>query len=341
MSQSPIIVPSQKKEKSKLLQRYETLLLQLELKKEQQQNLKNGLEILFPKINLEIAPLLDQLKDLNAQECIRLDQVINEIVLSKAKYDAFVVKLLAQLENLLFDYQGKYTEPLNALYKKYKSRDYDANTSQSERIAALLKDQYDIEVSVEELKTKGFRQFIAEYNEALATQKKKSRKQKKKEREVEEKQNLENDAKSIYFRLLKKFHPDTQLDEKLKFEYTEITKLITKAYKNNDFMALLKLQIEYLDLEELEAHQLAEQTLDRYNKILQNQLRELQEELRIKTQNTSYFDLVFDAKFQFSEANYQKLVAKLNSQIQAETLRLAYAFEQKKGWFKDWLRGNI
>lgn len=338
MPQSPIVVPSPKAQKSKLLLRYETLLIQLELKKEQHQNLKEGLDLLFPKIKLEIDPLIDQLSDIKAKECIKLDEVVEEIVISKAKYEAFVKQLLIQLENLLFDYQGKYAEQLNVIYKKYKSRDYDANTSQSEKIAALLKDQYDIEVSVEELKTKGFKQFIADYNEALATNKKKSRKQKKREREAEEKQTLENDAKSIYFRLLKKFHPDKQLDEKLKFEYTEITKMVTKAYKTNDFMGLLKLQIGYLDPEELEAHQLAEETLDRYNKILQNQLRELQEELRIKTQNTSYFNVVFDTKFQFSESNYQKLLTSLKNQIQFETQKLLYSTEQKKGWFKEWLR---
>lgn len=338
MPQSPIVVPSPKAQKSKLLQRYETLLLQLDLKKEQQQNLKKGLDLLFPKIKLEVDPLIDQLSDIKAKECIRLDEVVEEIVISKAKYESFVKQLLIQLENLLFDYKGDYLTQLNIIYKKYKSRDYDANTSQSEKIAALLKDQYDIEVSVEELKTKGFKQFIANYNEALATKKKKSKKQKKREREAEEKQTLENDAKSIYFRLLKKFHPDKQQDENLKTEFTEITKLVTKAYKENDFMGLLKLQIEYLDLEELEAHQLAEETLDRYNKILQNQLRELQEELRIKTQNTYYFDVVFDAKFQFNESNYQKLLASLKNQIQIETQRLAYSTEQKKGWFKDWMR---
>lgn len=94
----------------------------------------------------------------------------------------------------------------------------------------------------------------------------------------EEAQKLSKTSRAIYTSLVKALHPDGELDENEKLRKTELMKKVTEAYQNNDFFALLKLQIEYTqgntNIENLQDDQ-----LKYYNKVLTNQVRDLQEDV--------------------------------------------------------------
>lgn len=85
-------------------------------------------------------------------------------------------------------------------------------------------------------------------------------------------------VRSVYMELVKTFHPDLETDDAEKQRKTETMQRITKAYQDNNLLALLKLQmeLEQIDLSGLE--NIDKNQLSYYNKILRQQIAELDQE---------------------------------------------------------------
>lgn len=328
--------------KSKLLDRYKCLIRDIELRKNQHENLNEGIRVAIPKVKNELQPLENELMELEVQKLLRLDEVFQEIVLPKMKSEFFVVWMIDELEIYLSGSLENHLG-LSQLYKKYARMDFEKNRIQNEYYAQLIKKETGFDADPKEIGEKGFRNYI---EEKWGVQKEESKKKSKKKQKVEEQEGFEDkllaaDAKAIYFRLIKKFHPDLQQDPSKQLEYTEISKKVTKAYKEKDFMALLLLQIEYLDENELDASVLADEMLKRYNKILQNQLREINKNVEIlKVSSSGMFEAFFEGDYKFSEKLFEQKIAALNREIDALVNDLNHSIDQKKGWFKEWLRVN-
>ncbi len=332
--------------KSKLFQRYEKLLNDIAIKKNNQENLNEGMRIVIPKINSELHPLLKERIEYRIKKIIRLDKVVDEIVISNAKYLTFEIYILEELEELLSSSE-KENDILKAIYLKYNGGyKFEEDRTEQDFISELVKNKFGIDVDADEILKKGFEQYMEENQEKFQTHFdqqepiKKSKKQTKKLKDEEEEEKiLALDAKAIYFRLIKKYHPDRELDPTKQNECTEITKLVTKAYKDNDFMALLKLQITYLEENEHDANTLADDMIIRYNKILQAQLKELNQEIEyIKRNSMGLFEDFFDENYSFSNALFNNHKMQIKDGIEHLKMELEYSNQQKKGWFKECLK---
>ena len=115
----------------------------------------------------------------------------------------------------------------------------------------------------------------------------------KKQIEREEKQrieekNISKSVRDIYTGLVKAFHPDLEQDEKERDRKTEIMKLITVAKEQNDLVALLRLQLEYEQIDQSKINQFADEQVKHFNKILKEQTDALQEEFSSVT-GAGYF----------------------------------------------------
>ncbi len=109
----------------------------------------------------------------------------------------------------------------------------------------------------------------------------------------EEAKNVGQASRKIYTELVKQFHPDREPDEQERERKTEIMKRITAAYEKNDLFDLLKLQLEYLQIDNNHINKLADDKLKYYNKILKEQLDELQDELAEVTGDRNPFEQSF------------------------------------------------
>lgn len=116
-----------------------------------------------------------------------------------------------------------------------------------------------------------------EYKESRRNRKKTQAQQEKEDAMEQEAQNLSKTSRTIYTDLVKELHPDKEQDEAEKERKTEIMKRVTAAYNNGDFFELLKLQIEYKQ-GDAKIEGLKNDQLEYYNKILMDQVRELQQE---------------------------------------------------------------
>ncbi len=322
--------------KSKLQSKYEKLLKDIEKKKKQHQNLTDGLRMAVPRVMSELQPLAKTENDWHIKKLIRLDEIVDEIVISKTKKEIFVTYILDEI-CLFLTTSHPDNEELKNLYQKYAKEAFNFNNTPKqfdfeEKKQSTSEEIIDKKEDNDSFETNG-------KNSDAKFSKKEKPTNKKQEKELEEQKILALDAKAIYFRLIKKYHPDRQQDLEKQKEYTEISKLVTKAYKENDFMALLRLQVEYIDENENDALALADDMIERYNKILLSQLTELNlTVLQAKRKAHGLFEDFFDENYIFSEKLFEKKKSEIETSISKIKQNIAESHLQKKGWFKQWLR---
>ncbi len=88
--------------------------------------------------------------------------------------------------------------------------------------------------------------------------------------------------RSIYMDLVKELHPDKEPDEEKRKHKDEIMKRVTVAYNDKNLYELLRLQIEYKQIDESGLSEVAEERLAIYIKVLQQQAASLRSELSNK-----------------------------------------------------------
>jgi hypothetical protein len=339
MTKKVVYQAQESKKKSKLLQAYEKLLADISLKQKQQKNFSEGIRVLGPKLKTELNPLVKELLEWEIKKMVRLDEVFGQVVVSNAKALLFTNYMEEMLGELLENADKSNTQ-LNELYKKYTKKEFKSRLlEQFQYYADILSQQMGKEINPDELMDKGIEQFILENKENLQAKNQSRKKSKKQTKQEQENELLALDAKAIYFRLIKKYHPDLQQDPVKQREHTEISKLVTKAYKENDFMALLRLQITYLEDHDQEATTLADDMLNRYNKILRNQLADLNAQINMaKHQSDGMFEDFFDKNYTFSTTRFNQKKRELEINLEDLKSDLEESYKQKKGWFKDFLK---
>jgi len=98
------------------------------------------------------------------------------------------------------------------------------------------------------------------------------------ERRVLQEQKQSKSVRSVYLELVKAFHPDRELDEQEKDRKTEIMGRVTEAYRSNDLLLLLNLQMEYNHIDQGKLDLLADEQLLYYNRVLKQQVTELEKQ---------------------------------------------------------------
>ncbi|MDP5138899.1 MAG: hypothetical protein NWP83_00335, partial [Spirosomaceae bacterium] len=150
---------------------------------------------------------------------------------------------------------------------------------------------------------------------------------------------IAQDAKAIYVRLVKKFHPDLEQNETFKMQKTALVQEITAAYKAKDFLKLLSLQIEHIDEKETEGQLLADDMLKRYNKTLTKQLNQIKAEIAsIKLSSQGLLENFFDRNNKFSEKQFRTTKKQLKLEIDSVEQDTRNSYRYDKDWFKEWLR---
>jgi hypothetical protein len=347
--------------KSKIYTKYEKLLSEIENQRRFIDNLDEGLQKASAKINGELSMLEKDRHLLLRAYLIRLDILAVEIGLGKYNREWFEGYMADELQELL-EYFGFQDKEISGLYQKYAKTTIDemANEKEAIEMAKSMSELFGFEVDFKEILEKGEMAFFEEYRQQIEehlknhtdsakeqfweetgedqTNQKKQNTQvpPKSAQATDEAAVLAKDARNIYMRLIKKFHPDLETDHALKDQKTEIVKQVTKAYQENDFFSLLKLQITYLDENENDAATIADDLLKRYNKILQRQLNELKRQVsEMRFGSGAIIADFIDKNGKFSA---QKFAARRRAiEKEANILKTVIADSKKrpKGWFKD------
>lgn len=343
-----------KKSQSKLQLKYEKLLSQIETQQQYNANLENGLHKAHVKLTTELEPLMQQNSVLKRKLLLAIDSTADRLGVGKYNKEWLNIYMSESSEALLriFGYQDK---PLAAILEKYGNISVDdvVNDYESQSMSEKFSEMYGFDIDIKEMLEKGEENYFsenqhnfnkakqAELNESPDEDQAQEPKSKSKTaiKKAEEDKLLTRDARSVYMRLIKKFHPDLERDEDKRNEFTEIVKQVTKAYQENDFFTLLKLQIQYLDDNETEAEKIADDMLKRYNKILQKQLNELKQ--WITMQHYMSGDMIedfIDKNGNFSPQKFATQRNHLKKMNDAVKMEIEASTKRPKTWFKDYLR---
>jgi hypothetical protein len=192
-------------------------------------------------------------------------------------------------------------EELKDLYNKYNDKDFDSeNQAIDEDVGEMMKSIFkemtgidigdDVDVSSPEKFQAVLEAKVAEAREQqeqqkhLAEEKRRQRKKTAKQLEKEAKlqaeaQNVSKSIQEVYRKLASSLHPDREPDETERQRKTKIMQEVNVAYGKKDLLRLLELQLELEHIDQAHLNNIAEDRLKYFNKILQEQQRELQQEI--------------------------------------------------------------
>lgn len=250
------------------------------------------------KVEYEYTALWDVYNAHKVEMVYLLDGAHNNPVFTKSE-KAKIKHLICDLSLELLSEHGK--EEVKELHNKYSGTDFDADKREAEAFASdfiksMMHDMYgvelgdDIDVTSPEKMQAAFHEKLQEM-EGLNGEKrrqagegrgkrKKSAKQLEKEAEQQrEKQNASKSIQEVFRKLATALHPDREPDAKERERKTEIMQRVNVAYAKKDLLQLLELQLEAEQIDQEHLNNIAESRLKYFNKILKEQLAELQQEV--------------------------------------------------------------
>lgn len=292
----PLIGSKEKKTLSKLQKQFNYRTKRIKNLKKKIDLFKERIHTYTTRFHEEILPIEDQMIEKKVEFLKILDQSYQDKFFKK-KEKQVISQIIEQESFEMIQQLGM--DELIELHDKHAKVDYATSIAQSKEAdqafaKTFIEEMFDVDIDnlgdldnpedffnlQEEVKRKMEEREEA-YRESRKNRKKTAAQEKKaQEREQkmkEEAQNLSKTSRAIYTELVKELHPDKEQDEDEKIRKTEIMKRVTHAYKNNDFFELLRLQIEYKQ-GETAVEKLQDDQLKYYNKILMEQVRDLQQE---------------------------------------------------------------
>ena len=247
----------------------------------------------------EYEPLLDTYCELQTQWVHLLDKAHADPVLKKRDKEKLSHLICETAIDLLAG--GGEDAELKAIYNRHSGSDFDEEDAEldaatGELMKSMMEgmlgmDFGDADVSsLEKMKA-----FVEEKRESMhsereehqreaearrAKRKKTAKQQAKEEQMQAEEANLKKSIQEIYRKLATALHPDREPDPAERERKTALMQKVNVAYGNKDLLQLLELQLQVEQIDQAHVNNIAEDRLKHYNKILKDQLQQLQHEVQ-------------------------------------------------------------
>lgn len=296
-SSKPRIVRIQTNQQNRLTpaqKKFNTLIQKIDTQKKLLTQWQEIIPLYHQKISEKLTPLRAAFADGQAEMLTLLDTLFLNHKFTKQQQSK-ISHLITGICTELIRQHGR--DDLKAIYARYSGANYD-EVFQMEREAAndflksMFEYEYGVDMSDEEfdftdleettrrLQQKTQQQRLSDG--APSSRRKKTSKQLAKEaREREEAANVSKSIQAVYRQLVAALHPDRESDPEERERKTDLMKQITVAYGNRDLLRLLELQLNVEQIDQMQINNITEDRLKYYNKILQNQLGELAEEVML------------------------------------------------------------
>jgi len=240
----------------------------------------------------DLLPLEETSAALQIQMVHCLDRAHEHKGLTKAERR----KIAAMIIDLAVDLVDE-DERLKAVYNKYSPTDFDSETAaEVDEMKSVLEAMLGVDLgddldmsSPEDLLQRAHAhveqqtaQAMAEAaeREARRSARKKSPKQRAAETRAQEEQaQISLSIREVYRKLASALHPDRESDPQERDRKTKLMQRVNEAYNKNNLLQLLELQLELEHIDQRSINNISEERLTHYNKILKEQVRELDHEI--------------------------------------------------------------
>jgi hypothetical protein len=293
-------VPIIGKSKEKILSKHEAdfnkKIKRIESLKKEIASIKEQIENARLRVVSNILPLMEKIREKQKKYILLLDTAYESGFFKKRDAKTLMQHILELCEHVLakpeFADEEKIAEDkqIEQLKEKYETLMFTQEEKEmiDDTAKEMISAMFGIDIDLDEMRKNPQEYFQKKQQELKEEQqgawgdgqgnRKKTKKQiEKEQKQAEEKKILSKDIRTIYTNLVKELHPDLEQDEAERHRKTEMMKRVTAAYGANDLFELLRLQLEYqIQHERIES--LMEDQLKRYNQLLQEQIRELENE---------------------------------------------------------------
>jgi hypothetical protein len=277
---------------SKLQQRFKRLLAKVERLRQRLRAWKEH----RPEIDRELAMYRAAIEErcrLARELVLLLDRAHASAGLSKADRKRLAA-VIATFAGDLLELDGEGDAELKAIYNRHTGGDFDVEAAADEAagVEAMksLMAMFGVDVKAdtgtfEELRTAVEAQMEVDEAEAAAAQerratRKRSAKQLASEaRRAEEQRGANKAVQEVYRALAMALHPDREQDADERIRKAELMREVNVAYEGNDLLRLLEIQLQLERVDPSRVEVLAEERVRHFNRILDEQSRQLAAEL--------------------------------------------------------------
>ena len=242
----------------------------------------------------ELMPLLKKKEALQIELVYFLDRASERKFLSLADNRKLSTLIIGMANALLAETDDA---ALKAIYNKHSQSDYDSEEAASlQEMKSALEGMLNIDLgddlgvhSEEELMSRARAHLHEKETQQAAqrqarterrSQRKKSAKQlAQEEKQQAEAQEISQSIREVYRKLASALHPDREPDMQERQRKTELMQRVNQAYDAKDLLKLLELQLELEHIDASTIAGLSEDRIRHYNKILKEQLAELEVEI--------------------------------------------------------------
>lgn len=279
---------------SKGQQAFNKLIEQIEKKRTQLADWEAAVLRYQKKYTGELLPLADDLMDRQVRMVHCLDRASVQKGLSKTERGAIAGLIVDLADQLL---ANRDDAELKAIYNKHSHSDYDQEEAADiKRMKSMMEDVLGVDLGDDLDMSSGedlLKRLQAQMQEEWAQEntkrqawgerrpkRKKTAKQLAKEAQQQaEEQQISLSIREVYRKLASALHPDRETDTRERERKTALMQRVNEAYEKRNLLQLLKLQLELEHIDQNTVNNISEDRLKHYNKILKEQLTELEQEI--------------------------------------------------------------
>jgi hypothetical protein len=300
------------------------------------------------KLSNDYEPQLNEFIDAKVQLIFLLDDAYDSRVFTKTDKQKIHHIICEYTQELIAEF-GR--EELKPIFNKYNDFDYDEMLTESQaEISDLMKEivenMFNIELdedidfsSPEELHAHlqdKLREKMDTDQKTQAQEPVKERKKTKKQLENELRQQEEEalalqSVREVYRKLAAALHPDREQDLDERLRKTELMQRVNAAYSKKDLLKLLELQLEIEQIDAKHLTQIADSRLKYFNKILKEQLEELNHEV---DQIEDRFRIMLNMPYYVSLSSPKQVIQSLNRDINS-VKQESRLLKTQLEWFHD------
>ena len=270
---------------SKVQKAFNALIRQIEKKRAQLAVWEAAIPPFRTKHATELVPLYEDVLDLQVKMVHALDRAAGQKGLTKTERRRIALLITGLAGTLV---TARDDAKMKAIYNKYSQSDYDAEeTAGMAGMKSLLEDVLGVDLgedadirSPEAVLQRAQEEMHAQRTRFDAKRKKSAKQIAREARQEADDQRLRQSIRQIYRKLVSVFHPDREPDPRERERKTALMQRANQAYEKNNLLQLLELQLELELIDQAAVNTIGEYRLKDYNRILQGQLVELDQQIR-------------------------------------------------------------
>ena len=273
---------------------FNTLIKQIENKRTRLAAWESAMPPYHQKYLSDWVPLMESSADLRTKLVVCLDGAYDQKGFTKTERRT-IAGIITDLAGELV--AARQDAEMKRIYNRYSQSDYDREEAANLKgVQDMLEDALGLDLG-EELDVSSPDEFFARAQEKIQerqaefdaerqahedrrAKRAKSAKQLAQEaRQQTQQRQLSQSIREVYRKLVSALHPDRETDPTERARKTALMQRVNQAYDKNNLLQLLELQLELEHIDQFALNNISDDRLKHYNKILKDQLAELDQEI--------------------------------------------------------------